>query len=230
MKVTISKARPLFRRELTRAPAHPLGERVLVREFPVSSKTEGGLETPDVAKERYFAGILVAVGDQAADKLWDLGVEVGDEVWYSKYAGLVEEWHHVVGPDDPKCPHDSAWEFVPKDDPRWGPVGEPNENMTLRACRSCGTAKLSERVIVMAADDICLDVDLQVRLESGEMERRRNIDGDGRTRYEIVRKRAAECAGCPTAHTVDIYSDASMPNCPHRGTDTFEYRREKEAA
>lgn len=187
MKVVISTPRPLFRRHLRKAPAHPLGARVLVREFPVESKSEGGIDTPDIAKERYFAGTLIAVGDQAADRLYDLGVEMGDEVWYGKYAGLVQEWQHIVGEDKLACPHDGAWEFVPATDKAWELVGTPNENMRLRRCRSCETLKLTERVIVLSVDDICLDVDLELRLESGEMVRRRGKDDEGRTRYYIER-------------------------------------------
>lgn len=205
----ISKARPLFRRHLRMAPAHPLGERVLVREFPPESKSEGGIETPDTAKMRYFAGTLIAAGDQAADKLWDLGVEIGDEIWYGKYAGLLEEWHHIVGPDNPNCDHGGAWEFVPKDDTRWrANLGEPNENMTLRSCRACGdTLKVTERVIVLSVDDMVMDVDLQVRLESGEMRRVRDYDADDRTRYRIER---------PFQGDGDV--------------DTFEFREPKEEA
>jgi co-chaperonin GroES (HSP10) len=187
MSVVISKPRPLFRRALKESPAHPLGNRVLVREFPVESKSEGGLETPDVAKTRYFAGTLVAAGDQAADRLYDLGVEIGDEVWYGKYAGLIQEWQHITGPDDPACLHQSTWDYVAKTDPRWVGVGEPNDNLTLRECRACGTLKVTERMIVLSVDDIVLDVDLQERLESGLLVRRRGETADGRTRYYLER-------------------------------------------
>lgn len=194
--VVISKPRPLFRRQLRNAPAHPLGNRVLVREFPVESKTEGGLVKPDVAKERYFAGTLVAAGDQAADRLYDLGVEIGDEIWYGKYAGLVQEWQHIVGDDKPLCPHDSAWDFVPQTDKRWKLVGEANENVKLRSCRSCETLLVTERVIVLSVDDMCLNVDLQLRLESGYMVRVRGADAEGRTRYVIERRYNDDAVDC----------------------------------
>ena len=183
--IFVSNPRPLFRRELRHAPGVPLGSRVLVREFAPESKTEGGLAVAETAKERYFAGVIVAAGDQAADKLYDLGVELGDEIWYGKYAGLIQEWQHIVGEDRAGCPHDSAWEYVTKDDKRWAAQGGHDDNRTLRACRSCGTLKLAERVIVLAVDDLCIDVDLQLRLERGEMERKRGADPEGRTRYFI---------------------------------------------
>jgi co-chaperonin GroES (HSP10) len=187
--ITVKNPRALFRRELKDAPGMPLGERVLVREFPPESTTEGGIVVADKAKERYFAGILIAAGDQAADKLRDIGVELGDEVWFGKYAGLIQEWQHIVGDIDvATCAHDSVWELVPGDDNRWRFVGAPDDNRTLRACRSCGTLKVTERVIVMAVEDLCVDVDLQVRIERGELVRHRSETEDGRTRYYLERR------------------------------------------
>lgn len=193
MSVQVRRPRPLFRPELKDAPGHPMGERVIVREFPVESETEGGIQIAETAKQHYFAGTLIAAGDQAADKLYDLGAKVGDEVWYAKYAGLIERWQHIVSEPpavaDPACTHDASWDFVPKDDPAWATVadGKPNENMELRSCRTCGAKKLSERVLVLSVDDLVLNVDLQVRLESGVYTRHRGETEEGRTRYVIAR-------------------------------------------
>jgi co-chaperonin GroES (HSP10) len=185
----ISKPNPLFRPELRKAPAHPMGARVLVREFPVGSKTEGGIDVAEIAKKRYMAGELIAVGDQAADKLYDLGCEIGDEVWYAQYAGLVEEWQHIVKDGNERgCLHDGSWDFVPKNDKAWTElVGEPNDNMQLRSCRSCTAIKLAERVLVLSVDDLILNVDVQARLERGDLTRMRGEDSEGRTRYYLVR-------------------------------------------
>lgn len=202
---TISKPRPLFRRMLTQAPAHPLGARVLLREFPVESKSEGGLVKPDVAKAHYFGGEIVAAGDQAADALRDLGVEIGDEVWFAQYAGILQEWQHIVGLDDMKCLHTGVWDYVATTDGRWNAVGEPNENLQLRECRNCGTLKVTERMICIAVADICLDVDLQERLESGKMRRVRAQTADGKTRYLIERPGqafgATDCFETEATHT-----------------------------
>jgi co-chaperonin GroES (HSP10) len=184
----IKHARPLFRRKLHQAPAHPLGERVLVWEYPPESRTEGGIEVAEKHQKKYMAGVLIAAGDQAADKLYDMGAEIGDEVWYAQYAGLVEAWQHIVGKDDADCPHDSAWDFVPSDDKRWAPHGGPNSNRSLRACRSCGTLKLTETVIVMDVADLCLNVNVQERLEGGELVRKRGVGPDGRTLYHLERR------------------------------------------
>lgn len=185
----VSKANPLFRRELRNLPAAPLGDRIVIRQMPIKETSEAGLIKPDVAKERQFGGVLLAAGDSAADKLYDFGCEIGDEIWFGKYAGVVEEWQHIVRDgNQADCPHDGAWEFVPKtDEASWALVPPEGYIEELRACRSCGALRVSERIVVANVDDILLNVDLQVRLERGIMRRIRGQDADGRTRYYISR-------------------------------------------
>lgn len=192
----------IFRRHLRLAPGHPLGERVLVRELPPAGVTEGGIAMAEEAMERLFAGEIVAAGDQAADVMYDAGQEIGDTILYAKYAGLIEDWRHIVGNDDPKCQHDGAWDRVPKRsatlaalgakadlaaEKKWMLAGGESENRTLRECRACGTLMISDRVLVMSIDDIIMNVDLQERLESGAMKRVFNRTAEGKTRHELVR-------------------------------------------
>lgn len=187
----INKPRPLFRPELKTGPGHMFGDRILVREFPVESKTEGGIQKADVAKEHLFAGTIVAVGDQAADRLYDLGAEMGDEVWYAKYAGVIQQWQHIIKHGAQGCAHDARWEYAPKDDPAWAIVGEKNENTELRTCSGCGAIKLAERVIVMSVDDIHVNVDVLARFERGELVRKRGTNAEtGATRYYVERTHA----------------------------------------
>ena len=147
----IKKPRPLARLELKNAPAHPLGERVFVREQEPESVTEGGVVIPDDAKKTYFCGTLIAAGDQACDKLYDLGVEIGDEIGYGKYAGIVEEWQHIVKDGDKPCEHSGVWEFFSK---------PADTNIETRACRGCGALKIAEKIIALSVDDLIFDVDL----------------------------------------------------------------------
>lgn len=194
MRLTVKNPRPLFRRNLRMAPGHPRGDRIIVREFPVESTTEGGLALADTAKERYMAGTIVAAGDQAADAMWDGGDLIGDEIWYAKYAGVIQEWQHIAGKDDLNCAHDGSWDYVPAEDKRWLETEfVPNENTKLRACRTCGTLKVSERVIVMAVSDIHVNVDLQCRLEAGTMRRVRGHTADLKTKYFIERDDERDC-------------------------------------
>jgi len=205
----IKTAQPVFRRHLRLAPAHPIDDRILVRENKPKTKTEAGLHIPDTAAERCMNGWIVAVGDAAADYLYDRGVELGDHIHYAKYAGNIDEWPHIVGKDDLSCAHDSVWEMVPMPSSttealsgvdketrarreKWETVGGPNENIQLRECRSCGTLQATERVIVMSCKDVLMSIDLQERLESGVMSRYRGTtDGtpDGPPRFYIKRER-----------------------------------------
>jgi co-chaperonin GroES (HSP10) len=207
----IKKPQAVFRRNLRRAPAHPRGDRILVREMPAESVSEGGIHKAEKAIERLFGGWIVSAGDKALDVMYDGGDEIGDMILYAKYAGVVNEWKHIVGPDDPKCAHDgnqlrvappnagfagfrdrskeSAADRRDRDERerKWSHVeGGPTENVVLQEC-VCGTLFVNERVIVMSVDDIMLNIDAQERIEAGEMTIVRGEDPDGRTCHVIRR-------------------------------------------
>lgn len=184
----LAKPTPLFRANLTLAPAHPVGDRILVRPHPIAETTEGGLIIAETAQKTTFGGTIIAVGNQAADKLYDDGAELGDEIWYAQYAGVLGEWQRIArAGEDKSCAHDGSWDFLGRDNVAWKAVKEPDTNMKLRACRICGALKLSERVIVMSGDDPMYNVSLQERLESGLFKRLRGETADGKTRYYIER-------------------------------------------
>lgn len=196
-KVTVLKPRPLFRDVLRTVPAAPIGTRVFVRPHPIAGENEAGIVTPDEAKRRQMAGTLVAAGDSAADTLYDYGVELGDEIWYGKYAGIIEEWQHIVKDGRGSCQHDGAWDHVPKRvssitdkevkyDARWSGLNI-DDDAELRECRTCGALRLSERMIIMDVADIVCSVDLQVRLERGVVQRERQTNAEGKTRYVLIR-------------------------------------------
>lgn len=205
---------PIFRRNLRLAPAHPIDDRILVRENKPATVTEAGVDIPETADDRRaMNGILIAVGDAAADYLYDRGIELGDAILYAKYAGVVSEWQFIAGPDDLKCAHEGVWDHVPRPsairaalsgkDPaavalarKWATVGGPNENIDMRECRACGTLKATERHIVMSCKDILMSVDLQERIERGEMIRYRGKDPEGKPRFYIERlTKRPDCYG-----------------------------------
>lgn len=171
--VQAKKAKPLFRATLRKAPGHPLGDRVLVRRL--EPQDESIIVTPDVAKEWLAAGILLAAGDQAAEKLYDLGVEIGDEIWFGKYAGVIQEWRHITKDGDPECAHEGVWDFV-------ATLGKDH---TLRKCRACGAEREEEPALLMNVMDLQLSVDLGERVESGKVKRVRMQDAEGRTRFVL---------------------------------------------
>ncbi len=68
----------------------PLADRVVVKQVEAEEKTPSGIVLPDTAKEKPTRGKVVAVGPGKLDdngKPMELGVRVGDEVFYGKYSG-----------------------------------------------------------------------------------------------------------------------------------------------
>jgi chaperonin GroES len=72
----------------------PLADRVIVRQTEAEEKTKSGLILPDAAKEKPTKGKVIAVGPGKLDdngKRMEVGVRVGDTVWYGKYSGTEVE-------------------------------------------------------------------------------------------------------------------------------------------
>lgn len=73
-------------------PYLPMGKVALVFRIPSAEKTAGGLYIPETDREPKPVGVLLAAGLQAMDVLRDHLVEIGDIVWFGKFAG----WEHEV--------------------------------------------------------------------------------------------------------------------------------------
>ena len=68
----------------------PLQDRVIVKQSEAEEKTKSGILLPDAAKEKPTKGKVVAAGPGRLDdkgKPMELGVRVGDTVYYGKYSG-----------------------------------------------------------------------------------------------------------------------------------------------
>ena len=68
----------------------PPQDRVIVKQSEAEEKTKSGILLPDTAKEKPTKGKVVAVGPGRLDdkgKPMELGVRVGDTVYYGKYSG-----------------------------------------------------------------------------------------------------------------------------------------------
>jgi len=76
----------------------PLGDRILVNVLPEREVTKGNLLIPDMAKERPMEAEVLAVGRR------NLGVEVGDHIYFGKYSGteieLEGEKYLILKEDD----------------------------------------------------------------------------------------------------------------------------------
>ena len=98
----------------------PLGARVLVRLVPIESRTKGGLEIPDSAKQRPQEAIVVSVGEGGRPDTFcricaralditdrvarPLPVSVNDRILISRFAGVSlfigEVEHFIVSEDE----------------------------------------------------------------------------------------------------------------------------------
>jgi chaperonin GroES len=68
----------------------PLQDRVIVKQSAAEEKTKSGILLPDTAKEKPTKGKVVAVGPGKTDdkgKPMEIGLRVGDTVYYGKYSG-----------------------------------------------------------------------------------------------------------------------------------------------
>ena len=78
----------------TRIKFRPMDDRVLVQPCEAEETTAGGIILPDTAREKPQRGSVIATGP---GKLLDsgnrgeMGVSVGDEVFYGKYSGTEVE-------------------------------------------------------------------------------------------------------------------------------------------
>ena len=68
----------------------PLQDRVIVKQSEAEEKTKSGILLPDTAKEKPTKGKVIAVGPGKLDdkgKPMEIGLRVGDTVYYGKYSG-----------------------------------------------------------------------------------------------------------------------------------------------
>ena len=68
----------------------PLQDRVIVKQSEAEEKTKTGIVLPDSAKEKPTKGKVVAVGPGKLNdkgKPMEIGLRVGDTVYYGKYSG-----------------------------------------------------------------------------------------------------------------------------------------------
>lgn len=160
-----------------KSPARVIGERIFLRQKP---DEQGRVLVKSSAEQvRPFMGILIGAGDQACDQLYDQGQEWGDEVWIGKYAGVQEEWKHWLIPGNGKCATyaDHMFEGVRMD----------VEGSAAKFCTICGGVEVREPMVICNIKDILANVDLELRIERGEVIRWRGETEDGKTRYVTQR-------------------------------------------
>ena len=73
----------------------PMDDRVLIEPCEATEMTSGGIILPDTAKEKPQRGTIIAIGPGKlldSGKRGEMGVEIGDEVFYGKYSGTEIEF------------------------------------------------------------------------------------------------------------------------------------------
>ncbi len=81
----------------------PLGDRVFVKRLEAEETTESGLIIPDAAKEKAQTGKVLSVGGgkrDASGKLIPLDVQIGDTIYFGKYAGTEAGKDYLVIRED----------------------------------------------------------------------------------------------------------------------------------
>lgn len=88
----------------------PLRDRLIVKRIEEETTSAGGIVIPDAAKEKSSEGRVVAVGkgvELEDGTIRELEVEVGDRVFFGKYAGteiaIHGEKHLIMREDDILC-------------------------------------------------------------------------------------------------------------------------------
>lgn len=68
-------------------PGLPMGKTILVYRIPPVDKTAGGLYIPETDQGEQEIGVLLAAGLGALDVLKAALIEIGDVVWFGRFAG-----------------------------------------------------------------------------------------------------------------------------------------------
>lgn len=72
-------------------PYLPIAKNVLIYRLPEEERTAGGLYVPESNREPHSKGVLLAAGLGALDILYAHLVEIGDVVWFGRFAGWEKE-------------------------------------------------------------------------------------------------------------------------------------------
>lgn len=159
-------------------PATPRGHRVLCEPMPPTEETIAGLHIPSVAQHRPHAGTIIHAGLNALDALYDHGDQIGDVIWWGKFAGVMEEWDRITeeGKGWATCAHS------------WDRAAGAGKDQSAFQCSRCKSKRLVSPLCVLNHDDILCNESLQRRIEAGQCSQFRGVTSDGRTQHRIDRK------------------------------------------
>ncbi len=155
-------------------PALPENDRIMVLPDAPKKTTEGGIEIPEDAQRHANYGVVVAAGLKASDVLHDHGGRIGDRIWFGQYAGVIEEWDHIIKAGKKRCKHD--WARAPE-------MFSPRR--TGYRCK-CGAVRMQEPLLIMNVEDILANVTKAERVRSGETILVCGATAEGRTQHVFM--------------------------------------------
>ena len=142
-------------------PFAVVGERCLIKVHEPKTRSAGGIEIPAMAQNRPFTGRLIDAGLRARDKLHDNGIRIGDDILFGKFAGVVEEWEHIIEGDPSSCSVDDDWTRLPS---------KPGQPEKWKLDKDPTVIRAAEPVVVLNCDDILASVQLAARIGLGDVE------------------------------------------------------------
>lgn len=77
--------------DIPELPYLPMGKNVLIFRLPEEEKTAGGLFIPETVREARERGVLIGAGLAAREIMRDHLIELGDIVWFGRFAGRESE-------------------------------------------------------------------------------------------------------------------------------------------
>jgi len=158
-------------------PGAVIGERVFLLPDPPKEETEYGLHIPEVAQLRPFTGVLIDAGLKALDQLYDQGIEIGDHVWWGKFAGVIQEWDHIIEDGNKPC-----------SEHRWARVPTTRDRTSNYTCDTCGAKRTIESLIVANVEDIQVSVELGQRRRDGRTKYRRGVTKDTEATQHVIER------------------------------------------
>lgn len=164
--------------DIDELPGAAIGERVLLLPDPPKEETDYKIHIPDIAKVRPNTGKLLAAGLLALDKLHDHGIEIGDQVIWGQFAGVIWEWDHIHEYGKKPCEGGHLWSRAPS----------PRDRVTAAKCETCSTVRWTECVILANVDDIQASIGLGKRLRDGAVSYKRGKTTEGSTMHYIDRE------------------------------------------
>lgn len=142
-------------------PSVPLNDRIMVRQDEPPEESVGGILIPQAAQIQARTGTILSAGLRAMDIMYDNGDQVHDRIEFGQFAGVWEEWDHIVKAGKKMCPDgvDHAWARRPA----------PGYRSEAYECDTCGAVRHREPILIMNVGDILTNITKAERLRSGEL-------------------------------------------------------------